>query len=144
MIKSIFTEKELDYIKAQNIARIATAAAEVKAGLANKSEHNSSKIVQPDVVPVGFFFDGEYFYIGGFDMLRSTKYRNVLRNRLMALVIDDFKSVKPLHPRGIKIYGVAEITKRQGASLKKNGEFETVYSIKITPRRKWSWGIDDY
>ena len=28
-------------------------------------------------------------------------------------------------------------------SLKKYGDFETVYSIKIIPRRKWSWGIDD-
>jgi pyridoxamine 5'-phosphate oxidase family protein len=144
MIKSIFTEKEIEYINSQNIARLATASAEVEAGIANESDHDSSIIVQPDVVPVGFFFDGEYFYIGGFDMLRSAKYRNVLRNRLIALVIDDLKSIKPWQPRGIKIYGVAEIAKRQGASLKNYGEFETVHSIKLTPRRKWSWGIDDY
>jgi pyridoxamine 5'-phosphate oxidase family protein len=144
MIKSIFTKLEIEYINSQDIARLATAAAGVEGGQVNESDHNSSKIVQPDVVPVGFFFDGKYFHIGGFDMLRSTKYRNVLSNRLIALVIDDFKSIKPWQPRGIKIYGVAEITKRQGASLKKYGEFETVHSIKLTPRKKWSWGIDDY
>lgn len=142
MIKSIFSGKEVEYIKSQSIARIATAA-EVEEGLVNTSEDSSSKIVQPDVVPVGFYFDGEYFYIGGFDMPRSTKYKNVLRNKSIALVIDDLKSIKPWQPRGIRIYGDAEITKRQGASLEKYGEFETVYSIKITPRKKRSWGIDD-
>lgn len=142
MIKSIFSGKEVEYIKSQSIARIATAA-EVEGGLINKPEDSSSKIVQPDVVPVGFHFDGEYIYIGGFDMLRSTKYKNVLRNSSIALVIDDLRSIEPWQPRGIRIYGDAEIIKRQGASLEKNGHFETVYSIKITLRKKWSWGIDD-
>jgi pyridoxamine 5'-phosphate oxidase family protein len=142
MIKSIFSGKEVEYIKSQSIARIATAA-EVEAGLADKSKDNTSAIIQPDVVPVGFHFDGEYFYIGGFDMLRSTKYKNVLRNSLIALVIDDLKSIKPWQPRGIRIYGEAEISKRQGAFLEKYGYFETVYSIRVTPKKKWSWGIDD-
>ena len=142
MIKSIFSANEVKYIKSQSIARIATAA-EVEAGLANKSVDNTSTIIQPDVVPVGFHFDGEYFYIGGFDMLRSTKYKNVLRNRLIALVIDDLKSTKLWQPRGIRISGEAEITKRQGASLEASGCFEIVYSIKVTPKKKWSWGIDD-
>jgi pyridoxamine 5'-phosphate oxidase family protein len=142
MIKSIFSRNEVKYIKSQRIARIATAA-QVEAGLINISESSSSRIVQPDVVPVGFHFDGEHFYIGGFDMPRSTKYKNVLRNRSIALVIDDLKSIKPWRARGIRIYGEAEITKRQGASMEKYGKFEVVYSIKITPRKKWSWGIDD-
>ena len=142
MIKSIFSGREIEYIKSKSIARIATAA-EVEAKLRNESESGSSKIIQPDVVPVGFYFDGRYFIIGGFDMSRSTKYNNVLKNRYVALIIDDLKIIKPWQPRGVKIYGEAEIAKRQGASLKSYGEFETVYSIKITPRKKWSWGIDD-
>jgi pyridoxamine 5'-phosphate oxidase family protein len=142
MVKSIFSGKEVEYIKSQSIARIATVA-EVKARSVNKLEDSFSKIVQPDVVPVGFHFDGEYFYVGGFDMPRSTKYKNVLRNSSIALVIDDLKSIKPWQPRGIRVYGDAEITTRQGASLEDYGYFETVYLIKITPRKKWSWGIDD-
>ena len=141
MIKSTFSEKEVEYIKSQRVARIATAA-EVMIGHDNQSEDNTSITVQPDVVPVGFYFDGEYFYIGGFNMPKSTKYKNVLRNSLVALVIDDLISIKPWQPRGIRVYGDAEITKRQGASLEKYGYFETVYSIKITPRKKWSWGIE--
>jgi pyridoxamine 5'-phosphate oxidase family protein len=141
MIKSIFSGKEVEYIKSQRFARIATAA-EVLTGHDNQLENNKSITVQPDVVPVGFYFDGEYFYIGGFNMPKSTKYKNVLRNSLVALVIDDLISNKPWQPRGIRVYGDAEITKRQGASLEKYGYFETVYSIKITPRKKWSWGIN--
>ena len=141
MLKSTFSEKEVEYIKSQRVARIATAA-EVLKGHDNQSEGNTSITVQPDVVPVGFYFDGEYFYIGGFNMPKSTKYKNVLRNSLVALVIDDLISIKPWQARGIRVYGDAEITKRQGASLEKYGYFETVYSIKITPRKKWSWGID--
>ena len=29
--------------------------------------------VQPDVVPVGFDFDGEYFFVGGMNLAKSTK-----------------------------------------------------------------------
>lgn len=141
MIKSIFSRKEVEYIKSQRVARIATAA-EVLTGHDNQLEANISITVQPDVVPVGFYFEGEYFYIGGFNMPKSTKYKNVLRNSLVALVIDDLISIKPWQPRGIRVYGDAVITKRQGASLEKYGYFETVYSIKITPRMKWSWGIN--
>jgi pyridoxamine 5'-phosphate oxidase family protein len=37
------------------------------------------KVKQPDVTPVGFDFDGDYFYVGGMNILKSTKYKNVLK-----------------------------------------------------------------
>ena len=46
-------------------------------------------IIQPDVVPVGFDFDGNYFYVGGMNFLKTTKYRNVLKNNKVAFVIDE-------------------------------------------------------
>lgn len=49
MAKSIFTQKEIEYLKSQRLARIATATFTQQEGS-----------VQPDVVPVGFDFDGEY------------------------------------------------------------------------------------
>ena len=140
-IRSIFSEKEVEYILSQSITRIATVA-EMDLSPINESEKSFSKIIQPDAVPVGFHFDDGYFYIGGIDMPRSAKYKNIFRNSATALIIDDFKSIKPLQSRGIKVYGEAEITKRQGATLKKNGLFETIYLIKITPKKKWSWGFD--
>jgi hypothetical protein len=29
----------------------------------------------PDVAPVGFDFDGSYFYIGGMNITKTTKYK---------------------------------------------------------------------
>lgn len=141
IVKSIFSKKEVEYILSHSIARIATVAG-MDLSPIYESENGFSEIIQPDVVPVGFHFDDGFFYVGGIDMPRSTKYKNIFKNSTIALLIDEFKSIKPLQSRGIKVYGEAEITKRQGATLKKNGLFETVYLLKITPKKKWSWGID--
>jgi hypothetical protein len=53
---------------------------------------------QPDVAPVGFDFDGEYFYVGGMNIFKSTKYKNVLVNNKVDLVIDDLKFIDPWVP----------------------------------------------
>jgi pyridoxamine 5'-phosphate oxidase family protein len=144
MPKSIFSDRELDYIKSQRIARLATgSASEAENNSPNLFSVSDRSLIQPDVVPVGFHFDGECFYIGGINMLKSTKYRNVLKNKTVALVIDDLKTVDPWNPRGIRVYGEVEIIKRQGATLDNNGQFEIVYSMKVKPRRKWSWGVHD-
>jgi len=107
MAKSIFTQKEVEYLKSQRLARIATAAA--------STQQEGS--VQPDVVPVGFDFDGEYLYVGGMNLLKSTKFRNVLKNNKVAIVVDDLKSIDPWDPRGIRIYGTADIVTRQGGYM---------------------------
>ncbi len=107
MAKSIFTQKEVEYLKSQRLARIATAAA--------STQQEGS--VQPDVVPVGFDFDGEYLYVGGMNLLKSTKFRNVLKNNKVAMVVDDLKSIDPWDPRGIRIYGTADIVTRQGGYM---------------------------
>lgn len=44
-----FTAEELAYLRSQPLGRIATVGADG----------------QPDVVPVGFEYDGTYFYVGG-------------------------------------------------------------------------------
>jgi nitroimidazol reductase NimA-like FMN-containing flavoprotein (pyridoxamine 5'-phosphate oxidase superfamily) len=77
MVGLMFSEKEIEYLKSQRIARIATTAMP------------SEGSVEPDVVPVGFDFDGEYFYVGGINILKSRKYKNILKNNKVALVIDD-------------------------------------------------------
>jgi pyridoxamine 5'-phosphate oxidase family protein len=46
------------------------------------------------VVPVDFDYDGNYFYVGGMNILKSTKYKNVVKNNKVALVIDDFALVE--------------------------------------------------
>lgn len=116
----MFSEKELAYLKSQRLARIATASEEG----------------QPDVVPVGFDFDGEYFYVGGFNNAKTIKYKNVLANPRVSLVIDDLESVHPMRPRSIKLHGRADIVTREGyAGL---GPY-----IRIRPDFIWSMGIEE-
>ncbi len=116
----MFSDKEIQYIKSQRLARIATTSARL----------------QPDVAPVGFEFDGQHFYIGGLQQEKTYKYKNVaIGNTKTALVIDDLESVNPWRPRGIKIHGLPEIVEREGRSG------PSPY-LKITPVKRWSWGIE--
>jgi pyridoxamine 5'-phosphate oxidase family protein len=116
----MFSDKEVDYIKSQKLARIATV----------------SSGSQPDVAPVSFEFDGQYFCVGGVKMTTTLKYKNVLNgNEKVALVLDDVESVSPWRPRGIKLHGRAEIIER-------NGWLGEGFYLQITPERYWSWGIE--
>jgi pyridoxamine 5'-phosphate oxidase family protein len=49
-------------------------------------------------VPVGFDFDGENLYVGRMNLLKSTKFRNVLKNDKVAIVVDYLKSIDPWDP----------------------------------------------
>ncbi|TLY06595.1 MAG: PPOX class F420-dependent oxidoreductase [Thaumarchaeota archaeon] len=89
----MFSDKEVKYLKSQPLARISTV---------------SPDDLQPDVSPVGFDFDGEYFYVGGINLISTRKYKNVLRNNKVSLVVDDLETIDPWAPRGIRIYGTAD------------------------------------
>ena len=124
-----FSQKEIEYLRSQRLARIATASS------------REEDPIQPDVVPVGFDFDGEYFYVSGMNLLKSTKYKNVQKNPRVALVIDDLNSVDPWEPRGIRIYGIADVVNRQDGYMQQTDHPAAIY-IRIKPLKKWSWGID--
>ena len=81
MSDTMFSQKETEYLRSQRLARIGTAAA---------AAASTGGSIQPDVVPVGFDFDGHYFYVSGMNLIKSTKYKNVQKNPNVALVIDDF------------------------------------------------------
>lgn len=114
-----FSWKEVEYIKSQPLARIGTASTD---GV-------------PDVAPVGFDFDAKYFYISGMQLTKTHKYKNVVKNPRVSLVIDDLKSIKPWRPRFVKIFGSADLVTRKGYAG------QTTY-IRITPQRKTSFGLD--
>lgn len=119
----MFTEKEQEYLKNNQLARMGTI----------------TETGQPDVVPIRYEFDGAAFYVGGQYMIRSRKYRNVeAGNNKVALVIDDFIPVEGGMPgiRGIRIYGLAQPVERPGWG----GVMST--QLKITPTTTWSWGIE--
>jgi pyridoxamine 5'-phosphate oxidase family protein len=115
-----FTEEELAYLKTQRLARIATAGPDG----------------QPDVVPVGFEYDGRYFYVGGVDPGRTRKVLNVRAGQeKVALVIDDLVSIDPWSPRFLRVYGTAEVVERSGM-------FGAGVYLRITPTTSWSWHLD--
>ena len=127
MSDTIFSENEIEYLKSQLIARIATVSV---------SKEGTSVSLQPDVEPVGFEYDNEgYLYIGGRSVPSPTKYENILKNKKVAIVIDDLKTVDPWNLRGVRIYGDADLVIRQRGYADQ--------SIRICPIKKWSWGIDE-
>jgi pyridoxamine 5'-phosphate oxidase family protein len=116
----MFSEKESAYLKSQRLARIATV----------------SNDLQPDVAPVGFDFDGTYFYVGGYNLSKTLKYKNVQNNPKVSLVTDDLESINPWRPRGIKIHGIADLIAHKGYAGP--GTY-----IRIKPKEMWSWGIEE-
>jgi pyridoxamine 5'-phosphate oxidase family protein len=84
----------------------------------------------PHVVPVGWSLDrdAETIVIGGTDLIRSKKFRDVLQTGRAALVVDDV--LPPWHPRGIEIRGRAEAI--PGGRPR----------IRIRPVRIVSWGLE--
>jgi pyridoxamine 5'-phosphate oxidase family protein len=118
----MFSDSEVEYLKNQHLARLATV---------------SSK-GQPDVVPVGFEFDGRYFWIGSGTQeifLRTMKYANVRDgNQKVALVVDDLESIDPWKPRSIKVYGTAEV-------MDHDGRFGSGKYLRVTPKVSWAMGL---
>ncbi len=119
----MFSVAEVNYLRTQRLARIASASAK---GI-------------PEVSPVGFEFDGKDFWVGSHSQeifLRTRRYNNITGgNNRISLVVDDLASVNPWRPRGIKVTGIAEVTDH-------NGMFGSGKYFRITPRVTASWGIE--
>jgi len=119
----VFSKPEIEYMKTQRLCRFATVSPDG----------------QPDVVPVGFEFDGKCFYVGSHSQeifFRTRKYKNVRNGRTsVALTIDDLKSIEPWRPREIRVYGTAEVVDH-------GGMFGPGKYLRITPKVSWSLGIE--
>lgn len=114
---SAFREAELAYLTSgRKLARIATVGRD---GV-------------PHVVPVGWSFDpaSDTIEVGGFELAKTKKYRDVQATAQAAIVIDDLASVDPWRPRGIEIRGRAH-------ALSEPREV-----IRIVPQRISSWGLE--
>jgi pyridoxamine 5'-phosphate oxidase family protein len=112
---SAFSDNELDYLVGQR--RLALVATVGDDGT-------------PHVVPVGFSYNAEHdtIDIGGRNMERTKKYRDVQRSGRAAVVLDDLASTSPWRPRGIEVRGRAEAV--DGEAL-----------IRIYPQRVRSSGL---
>jgi len=116
-----FTEEEIAYIRSQPLARLSTVDTEG----------------QPDVVPVGLEWDGEFFWVGGpSGIVKTRKFRNLAAgNSKVALVVDDLVSFDPFIVRGIRIYGIAE------QPFERVGLVGPGTYLRIKPTVSWSWNL---
>jgi len=119
----LLSQAEVDYLKTQRLARVASV----------------SKKGVPEVSPVGFEFDGKYFWVGSHSQEifpNTRRYKNITSgNARVSIVIDDLVSVDPWKPRGIKVSGTAEV-------MEHNGIFGKGKYIRIAPKVSISWGIE--
>jgi len=134
----IFSRKELEYLRKQQLGRLATV----------------SRGQFPHVTPVAYATDGERFYLNiKYD---SKKARNIRENPRVSFVVDDFLSWEKI--RGVLVSGKAELISRGklhqiGRHLiyKKYPKYQESYPIEkggwskyilvITPTKVISWGL---
>lgn len=113
-----FTALEIEFMKQADLGRLAT--------------------IQPDGTPqnspVGFTVNEQLgtIDIGGYEMAKSRKFRNLADNDRVAFVVDDVTSRDPWRVRCVEIRGTATQAEADGAAI-----------IRVTPRKVISFGIDD-
>jgi len=124
---STFTQKEIEYLRGQQLGRLATVGRDGS----------------PHVVPVGFRLDqaDEVIEVGGHGFRGSKKWRDLVANPRVAFVIDDLDRVDPWTPRGIEIRGRAELHEEGGESF---GSGWDAAWVRILPQRIVAWGIEGH
>lgn len=121
---SVFSDPELDYLRSQRLGRLATVDGDGA----------------PQNNPVGFFYNDDLgtIDIGGRNMGRTRKFRNVRHNPRVALVVDDLASIDPWRVRGVEIRGTAEALTDQSPPMRRMSR----EIIRIKPTRVISWGLE--
>jgi pyridoxamine 5'-phosphate oxidase family protein len=119
-----FSPPELAYLASQRLGRLATV-----------DRHGT-----PQNNPVGFAVaDDGAVVIGGWNLGRSRKFRNLATNDRVSLVVDDIASLDPWVVRGVEIRGRAEAL----TDVEPIASYTSREQIRIHPDRIRSWGLDD-
>ena len=123
---SVFTNNEIEYLLNQRLGRLATVRPDCK----------------PQIAPVGFRYNAELdvIDIGGRYLSQSKKFRNILENPHVSLVIDDV--LPPWQPRGVEIRGTAQTLPAGGNALFGANYPVDEAIIRITPVQIIGWGLD--
>lgn len=125
--RTTFTDSEIAYLASQMLGRIATVDADGK----------------PRVVPTGYRYNPETGTIdlGGFDLTRTKRYRDVQRNPHVAFVVDDLASTNPWRPRAVRIRGTVTVHGADEASGHGGPAFGGAW-MRLKPMSISSMGLD--
>ncbi len=113
----MFTEAELRYlVGGRQLGRLATVGVDGT----------------PHVVPVAWIYNAarDTIDVGGSEIERTKKFRDVARTGRAAIVIDDLESTDPWRPRAVEVRGRGEAIAMPTPM------------IRIHPERIVSWGLD--
>ena len=118
------SEQEIAYINSQRLCRLATLGPDGS----------------PHVVPNSVRYNPETgtLDLGGRDISKTRKWRDILRDPRVALVIDDV--LPPWRPRGIEVRGRAEQVASGGKIF--GGHFGEEM-IRVVPEKVISWGLEN-
>ena len=111
---SEFTENELRYLMDRSLARLAFLCEDMQA----------------HIMPVLFEFDGQNFYLSGWNLRYSQRFQSIPKKSHVTLLIDDINDSVRWTPRGIEISGTAE--------AREDGDY---YYVLVKPVNKTSWGV---
>jgi pyridoxamine 5'-phosphate oxidase family protein len=119
-----FSEKQIEYIHSQKLGRLATVGSDGA----------------PHVVPNSVRYNAETgtLDLGGLAMARTRKWRDILRDPRVAVVIDDV--LPPWKVRGIEVRGRAEQV-HTGGSIFGNHFGEEM--IRVVPEKIIAWGLEE-
>ncbi|MBO0794893.1 MAG: PPOX class F420-dependent oxidoreductase [Ktedonobacteraceae bacterium] len=111
---SRFTTAEIEYLQSQRLGRLAT----------------TNEKGDLHVVPVGYRYNPreDTIDIGGFDLIRSKKYREALRHGRVAFVVDDV--LPPWQPRFVEVRGTVQAISEGGNEIMQGFSPEF---LRITP-----------
>jgi pyridoxamine 5'-phosphate oxidase family protein len=122
---SEFTQPEIDYLRSQRLARIATVGPDD----------------QPHVIPVTFWFnaDEDAIDVGGVNFGAGKKWRDAQHNPRVTFLLDDSTGRSA---RAIEVRGTADLHETGGNAINPRFPNFAPQFFRIRPRRIVSWGLE--
>src|SRR5262245_20495859 len=122
---SVFTPAEIEYLRRQSMARLATVGPDGR----------------PHVIPLTFHFNEQEDAIdlGGVDFAAGKKWRDAEQNPRVTLLVDDSDGRSA---RAIEIRGDGELHQTGGERINPRFPNFVPQFLRLRPRRVVSWGLD--